>query len=235
MHLSTHYYVLSLNQQICRLYEGFRDTLIDIQNGGFPFELQAGPKGIRSTTADSPLQEYFIEVDKRFSPFYEQDPLCLILLGKAKHMTLFKSISAYQETVIGTVNVDQQATEPDKLGENIWLVVKQALAGANQKTIQDLLAVQDASNVAVGIEAVGQWAHSGRGSALFVEEDYHVKGRFREIDYALTISEEMDIRDINNDAVDLVIDQVLAVGGKVVFVNKGALESFQRMAMLLSR
>ena len=38
MQLSIHYYVLLLSEQMSRLYEGFRDKLIDIQNTHFPFE-----------------------------------------------------------------------------------------------------------------------------------------------------------------------------------------------------
>ena len=44
MQLSIHYYVLSLSEQKSRLYEGFRDKLIYIQNTNFPFEsfIEAG-------------------------------------------------------------------------------------------------------------------------------------------------------------------------------------------------
>jgi len=39
MQLSIHYYVLSLSEQTSRLYEGFRDKLIDIRDANFPFEI----------------------------------------------------------------------------------------------------------------------------------------------------------------------------------------------------
>jgi hypothetical protein len=235
MQLSTHYYVLSFNEQICRLYEGFRDTLIDIQNGDFPIESQTLPNPVESKLQDFSLQEYFVDVDKRFSHYYEQDPLRLILAGTADHQALFRSVSAYKETVIGAVALDGKTTEPDELGKQVWAVVKQVLAGANKKTIQDLLAARDANKIVVGIEAIGQQADFSMGSTLFVEEDYHVKGRFREFDHSLNISEEVDIREINDDAVDLVVENVLGMGGKVVFLDGGALGSFQKMAMILNR
>jgi len=44
--LNARYYVLSLSERSTRLYEAFRDTLIDIQNKGLPIDfstVMAGP------------------------------------------------------------------------------------------------------------------------------------------------------------------------------------------------
>ena len=39
MQRSIHYYVLSLSKETNRLYEGFRDKLIDVQDKNFPFKI----------------------------------------------------------------------------------------------------------------------------------------------------------------------------------------------------
>lgn len=49
------------------------------------------------------------------------------------------------------------------------------------------------------------------------------------------ISEDVDIRDVNDDAVDAVIERVLGSGGNAVFVHSGALADRGRIALLLRK
>ena len=236
MQLSTHYYVLSLSEQICRLYEGFRDILIDIQNTGFPIEFSKGSlNSVGSGGKDIQLTDFFRKADRHFAHYYEQDPLRLVLMGEKKNQSIFKSVTTFQEIVIGTIEGNYDATSPGDLGKIVWSVVKNVLAGASEKAIYDLEIAQNTNNVVLGIEAVGRWADSGTGAILFVEEDYHIKGRIRKTDHSLEISEEVDIREINDDAVDIIIEKVLEMGGKVVFLVSNSLIRFHRIALILRR
>jgi len=49
----------------------------------------------------------------------------------------------------------------------------------------------------------------------------------------LILTDEMDKPGVMEDAVDEVIENVIAKGGRVVFVNNGSLEKYNRIAMIL--
>jgi hypothetical protein len=68
---------------------------------------------------------------------------------------------------------------------------------------------------------------------LLVEEDYHFPGRTDETDQHLFAAEDPTAPDVMPDAVDEIIETVLAKQGKVVFVENGQLEQHQRIAMVL--
>ena len=92
MQLSIHYYVLSLSEQTSRLYEGFRDKLIDIQNTNFPFEFsEAG----NSASKDSRLREFFLQTDQHFAHYYKQDPLRFVVVGQRRDMAVFEALTTH--------------------------------------------------------------------------------------------------------------------------------------------
>ncbi len=91
MQPSIHYYVLSLSEQTTRLYEGFRDKLIDIQNSNFPFEfsIDAG----NPASKDTQVKEFFHQTEQHFAHYYEQDPLRLVVVGEKRNLAIFKTLT----------------------------------------------------------------------------------------------------------------------------------------------
>jgi len=88
--------------------------------------------------------------------------------------------------------------------------------------------------VVSGLEAVAVAATAGAQGTLLVEDDFRVRGSVAVAPRSPLVSKEVDIRDVNDDAVDEVIERVLGHGGNVVFMQEGALADRQRIAMLLS-
>ncbi len=235
MKLTTHYYVLILSEQRSRLCEAFRDTLIDIQNTGFPIHSPAG----MSDTAEPALRirqlrEFIRTADQHFDHYFRQDPLPLVAVGEKKDLSMFRAVTSHQHVLIGTVEGDYTATSPHDLGKITWPVVKEVLAGTSEKAMRDLEAAERSQNVASGIDAVGRLAGSGVGGTLFVEEDYHMKGGIRESDCSLIISENLDIREVIDDAVDAIIEKVLENDGNVVFLESGSLTTLARIALIIA-
>ena len=255
MQRSIHYYVLSLSEQTNRLYEGFRDKLIDIQNTNFPFEnsINAG----NSASKDTQLREFFDQTNQRFAHYYEQDPLRMVVVGEKRNLAIFEALTTHQDILIGMVEGDYTATSPDDLGMIVWPVVKEAIASANKNAIGDLetaisygsgplpeksaneSAMRDIEatagkhKVVSGIDAVGRSAESETGSTLFVEEDYHVKGSIDKTDHSQVLSKHVNLWEVLDDVVDIIIEKVLQMGGNVVFVNSGSLIKLQRIALIL--
>ncbi len=218
--LSTHYYVLSLSERTSRLYEAFRDTLIDIENTWFPMESSRSPS--QPDLNDVQLRALFQRVDHHFAHYYTQDPLGLIVIGTTRDQDMFTSLTAFSNMIIGTADGDHSTTSTRDLGRIVWPIVKAVMANAGEKVERDLAAATLTSNIAVGIDAVVKSVDAGVGATLLVEDGYQV------------IPEKSSslIDDVDN-VVDIVIDKVLALGGNVIFVENGLLSKFQSAALIL--
>jgi len=232
--LTTRYYVLALGGQTSRLYEAFRDTLIDIQNKGFPIESSVIMRGsVDPASGDDRLREFVRTSDQHFDHYFGQDPLRLVVVGEKKALSVFESVTTHQDVLIGMVEGDYAATSPHDLGKIVWPIVKEAMAGIGEKATHDLEAAESSENIVSGIDAVGRLAGSGTGDTLFVEEGFHIKGGIRETDHSLIKSEDLDIREEIDDAVDSVIEKVLEKGGRVIFLASGSLAKLQRIALVM--
>jgi hypothetical protein len=234
MRLSIRYYVLSLGDKTNRLFEAFRDQLIDIQNSGFPYhdsrnEVAPDVEG----SGESLLRDFVGETDLHFAHYYARDPLGVVVVGGRNNLSMFKSLTVHGRETIGTVEGDYEDTSLRDLGLIVWPVVKAAMAGTQEKALRDLSAAESEDRVVSGLEAVGRRSPGGKGSTLFVEEDYRLKGSISEVDGTMVVSTEVDLSEVLNDVVDIVIDDVLGSGGSVVFVEGGSLAGRERIALIL--
>jgi len=231
---SIHYYVLSLSERISRLYEGFRNKLIDIQDTNFPFESSSDAGNpVKPDFKDIQLREFSRQTDQHFAHYYEQDPLRLVLVGEKKNLAIFKALMTHQDVLIGMVEGNYLKTSPHDLGMIVWPVVKHSVAGADKNAMQDLAKAVKVNKVVSGIDAVGQFVETKTGSTLYVEDDYHVKGSIRKTDHSLIISKHVNLLEVIDDVVDVFIEKVLQMGGTVIFLNSGSLITFERIALIL--
>ncbi|RQV95686.1 hypothetical protein EH221_05845 [bacterium] len=231
MQLSIHYYVLLLSEQTSKLYEGFRDKLIDIQNTNFPFEssIDAGSPAHK----DTQVSNFLHQTDQRFAHYYDQDPHRLVVIGEKNSLDIYQASKIRQDILIGTVEGDFTATSPNDLGKIVWPVVKEAIAGVNQNALRDLATAARVKKVVSGIDAVGQSAEIETGSTLYVEEDYHVKGSIHKTDQSLIRSKHVNLLEVLDDVVDFIIEKVLKKGGTVIFLDSGSLVNLERIALIL--
>jgi hypothetical protein len=218
--LSTHYYVLSLSERTSRLYEAFRDTLIDIENTWFPMASSRSPS--QPDLNDAQLRTLLQRVDHHFAHYYTQDPLGVVVIGTSRNQSMFASLTAFSEAIIGQTEGDHSGTSTQDLGQIVWPIVKSVMANAGEQMERHLEEATRAHNVAVGIDAVVKSVDLGVGATLLVEDGYQVA--------PLSNSALMD--DVDN-VVDVVIDKVLALGGNVIFVENGLLKKFQSAALIL--
>ena len=233
MHFSIHYYILLLSEKSSKFFEGFRDTLIEITNGGFPSEsLVYSLTPVEPTQIEIRLKELYKEVNQLFVKFYNQDPLGLVLVGEKKNQSIFKSISAHEKEIIREIEGNYDTTSLHDLGQIVWSKVKESLAGTHEKAFQELKAAVSAQKVASGLEEVWQTANSVRETILLVEEDYHVKGSIVKTDHSWIILEQVDLREVFDDVVDRVIEKVLEMYGTVIFLNSGSLAEHHRIALI---
>jgi hypothetical protein len=228
--LSTHYFVLSLGAKTSKLFEAFRDSLIDVENQGFPV---VAPAGTSDPPGHDQLQELARSVDECFGHYYTAEPLKLIVVGEKELQSAFSSVSAYKSAVIGRIEGDHTATPARDLGQIVWSLVKEAMSGFQDKTMRDLEASTLRGRTTSGLEAVARLVIKGVQATLLVEDGYHVKGSIVEADQLPVLSPDIDVREVIDDAVDAVIEKVLESGGDVVFTPTGSLSDRNRIVLLL--
>jgi hypothetical protein len=242
MNRTPRYWVLALSEQPTRLYEGTRETLVEIQSEGFPMTHegpggeQALPGGFgvqRSAHRDERHRQFFRAVDNALKPFLADDPLPLALVGVDRFLAFFTEVTSHQEAILTTIQGSHDKTSAYELGQLVWPPVKAALAERRQQYLVELENAVGAQKVASTAGEVWRFASEGRGQLLLVEEDFHFPGRLDESGLHLLPADDPTAPDVIADAVDEIIETVLSKGGRVIFTENSQLAKFQRIALIL--
>lgn len=236
------YWVLTLSDKPTRLFEGVRDSLVEITEGGFPMTNQGpgsatrlpGGQGInRSAYRDEKNRQFYSAVDAAFKEFAIDDDLPLIVAGVDRNLAFFQEVSSHTSAIIGTLRGNYDKTTVHELAPLVWPLVKANRAVQVDEILSELDAAVSAQKYASSITEVWQLAQEGRGSTLIVESGFHFPARVDESGMFLTPADDVTAPDVIDDAVDDVIVTVMTKGGKIVFVDDGVLEHYQSIAMIL--
>lgn len=233
MHLSTHYYVLSLSADTNALFEAFRDLLITIENQGFPVKTPVPPTDSVKAPNRDRLQELARTVDECFGHYYKLDPLHLVVVGDKEMQSAFSTVTEHGAAIIGCIEGDHSATSARELGEIAWPVVKEAMSGVLDRTMGDLEDFAGGGHLVSGLESVARVMNEGVRATLLIEDDFHVRGRVGVAGETPVISADVDVREAIDDAVDAVIEKTLESGGNVVFAPPGSLSDWDRIVLLV--
>lgn len=239
---SPRYWVLVLSEQPTRLYEGFRDTLVEVTTGGFPMTHE-GPGGEaplpggfginRSAYRDEKKRQFFRQVDAAFGQVAAAEPLPLVVVGVVRNLAFFDQVSSNKHLIGATLTGSHDNTPAHELGKLVWPLVQEVLAKQRQGELERLEVASGAQRAASGIGEVWRLAQEGRGETLLVEEGYHLPARVDESGWHLTPADDPTAPGLIDDAIDELIELVLAKGGRVVFVAPGTLQAHHRVAMIL--
>jgi len=239
---SPRYWVLALSEKPTRLFEGFRDTLNEIKNDDFPvvYEVPAesesspGGKDIKNPKYRADQSKiFFREVDNKFSKYFKEEKLPIGLLGVDKNLSFFKGVTSSSNYIKTTVSGNYDKMNPHELSKIIWAPMKKEFNKARQEVFGRIEKAINSKKFVSGIDEVWQTTEQGKGDTLIVEEDFHTSARIDPETQHLILTDEMDKPGVMEDAVDEVIENVIAKGGRVVFVNNGSLEKYSRIAMIL--
>lgn len=242
MNRTPRYWTLALSEKPTRLFEGTRDSLVEVQTGGFPLT-HAGPGGERplpggfgiekTTYRDERHRQFFRQVDTALKPFLAEDPLPLAVVGVDRLLAFFNEVTDHQAVIVTTLTGSHDKTSAHELGQLIWPLVKANLAEQRRQVLAELDKAVGAQKSASAVGEVWRLAHEGRGRLLLVEEDFHFPARVDATGMHLTSADGPDAHDVMDDAVDEIIETVLSKQGQVVFVDNGRLEAHQRIALIL--
>lgn len=218
MNRTPRYWVLALSEQSSRLYEGTRETLIELTEGSFPLthegpggaqRLPGGPGVRKSAYRDERHRQFFRQVDAAFGEVAKDDPLPLMLVGVDRYLSFFNEVSQYKHLLVSTLTGNHDKTSITDLGNMVWPLVKANLAAKRNEVLKELDAATGARKAVSTIGEAWRLAHEGRGETLLVEEDFHYPARLDEGGLRLMPADDATAPGVIDDAVDELIEMVV--------------------------
>ncbi len=242
MNRTPRYWTLVLSEKPTRLYEGTLGNLIEVEEGGFPMTHEGpggeaplpGGAGInKSAHRDERHRQFFRQVDAGLKPFLAEDPLPVALVAVERYLAFYKEMTDNKNAIVAEVEGSHDKTPPHDLAKLVWPAVE---AGLEKKRLEVTSELEKAAGERKLVSTIGEvWrlAQEGRGRILLVEESFHSPGRVDKSGLNLVPAEDPAEPGVMDDAVDEIIEAVLARQGRVVFLPDGHLSEHQRIALIL--
>ncbi|WP_026735055.1 AOC03_06830 family ribosome hibernation factor [Fischerella sp. PCC 9605] len=238
MHRALRYWVLLLSQASTRLLAGTGETLEEVHDQNFSMQMTgpgattALPYEADSSYVDDRHRRFFQQVDSVFTSYAKNDELPLIVGGVDRQISFFQEVSQHTSSIAGTLigNFDK-ATIPE-LAPQVWSIIQTVREAQQINALQELDHAVGAQKVVSTIEEVWQLAQEGRGKLLLIEKNYHVPAIVTE-DGRLELVDRSGGTEVMDDAVDEIIEVVLAKGGNVAILDDGALSGHRHIALIL--
>ncbi|HEY2156689.1 MAG TPA: hypothetical protein VGH33_13745, partial [Isosphaeraceae bacterium] len=235
------YLVLVLSEKPTRLFEASTNVLTEVKAKPFPM-VHKGPGGAsrlpggqginRSAVRDESHRQFFRQVDDALAEIQKDDKLPLVVVGVDRHLAFFQEVTQDPDAIIGVVEGSYDNPNPAALGKLTWPVFK---AGSTLRRTKALVRLKEAVSInrhASGIIQVWRAAFEKRVQILLVETDYSYPANLSP-DGSLLVPYDGKGPKAFDDAVDEVIEKVLADGGEVFFYEPGVLDLHQKIGAVL--
>lgn len=238
MHRALRYWVLLLSQASTRLFAGTGETLEEVHDQNFSMQM-TGPGATTALPYDSDSRylddrhrRFFQQVDSVFTAYAKDDELPLIVGGVDRQISFFQEVSQYTASIAGTLTGNFDKATIHELTPQVWSIVQSVREAQRVNALQELDDAMGAQKVVSTIEAAWRLAQAGRGKLLLFEKNYHVPAIVTE-NGSLELVDQPGGTEVMDDAVDELIEVVLAKGGRVAIVDDGALSVHQQIALIL--
>jgi hypothetical protein len=235
------YRVLVLTEKPTRLFEATTNVLTEDTTKPFPMT-HTGPGGAsrlpggqginRSAVRDESHRQFFRKVDDALAAIQKDDRLPIVVVGVDRYLAFYQEIAKDPDAIVGLVEGSYDNPNRAALGKLVWPVFK---AGSTLRRTRALVRLKEAVSInrhASGIDQVWRAAYEKRCQTLLVETGFDYPADLspqgdRLLPYSVRGPAALD------DAVDEVIETVLAEGGEVFFYEPGTLDLHQRIAAVL--
>lgn len=236
------YWVLVLSEKPTRLYQGLNNHLEEITEDDFPmFHLGPGgaeslPGGFgikKSAYRDEYDRKFFRHVDAALSGVVSERSLPLVLVGVERNLAFFLEVTQNAGLVTASLQGSHDSTPAPELAELVWPLVKSQIAIKRQEALEELEISAASGRVAAGVNAIWTNAIDGRGALLLVEQNYHYPAHLEDDGRVLLAAADTTEPNVIDDAVDEIIEIVLAKQGRVMFTEDGQLDKYGHIALIL--
>ncbi|MFO0954219.1 MAG: hypothetical protein U0835_24290 [Isosphaeraceae bacterium] len=235
------YRVLVLTEKPARLFDATTNVLTEYTAKPFPMTHKGpggasklpGGQGInRSAARDEAHRQFFGRVDEALAAVQKDDHLPVVVVGVERYLAFYQEVTKDPDAIVGVVAGSHDDPSPSALGKLVWPVFK---AGATLRRTRALARLGQSVSLnrhASGIDQVWRAAFEKRCQTLLVESDFEYPADLspegdRLLPYTGKGAAAMD------DAVDELIEKVVAEGGDVFFYDPGVLDLHQKVAAVL--
>jgi hypothetical protein len=238
LHRAQRYWVILLSQNASRLLAGVGETLEEVNNTDFPLQMEgpgattAPPGEVDSAYVDDRHRRFFQSVDRAFTAYAADDTLPIIVGGVVRQISFFQEVSQYTSQIAGTITGNFDSATEAELMPQVWPIVQEVRAQQRADALATLDTAMGEKKVASALEEIWQLAHEGRGQLLLVENGYRISATV-DAKGGIQVVDEKGGTDVMDDAVDEIIEAVLAKGGEVMLMADGALADYNRIALTL--
>lgn len=177
------------------------------------------------------MDKFLHHIDNSLTHILNAYHLPLFILGTKKITGHFKKISKHNSAVIDCIHGNYEEANPKELLE----VLKPHIDDWKKVSAKDLLnQLAEAANnkkLVAGMHNVWKAAHEMKGKLLLVEKDFMFPAEHENSNRKEPAGNYNRYTYIK-DAVDELIERVFESGGDIEFVEKGLLQSYDRIALI---
>lgn len=227
--------VLLLSPKEIRLLAGNSTDLRDANTNQLPM---THPAKIDPAFEQPHLQTFFGQADGYVSDLCADDAAPLILIGTARDIAVYRAITGIPHDRIAGIlafapgSSDLWLSQMHRCCLNLVKEYEERQMGIALRALETAVAED---NYATGIHEVWRRAEEGLCKTLIVEKNYYCPAIMQD-DFLRVESGDLGDRcgpNILPDAVDTLIETILAEGGNVCFVHDGNLTRFGQVAAVL--
>ncbi|GAA5180468.1 hypothetical protein GCM10023322_12840 [Rugosimonospora acidiphila] len=222
------YCVLALSPSHARLFEAVNNILLPAPTCAFPMHVAHRIPHRGSGPADRPTHtidhdDFYRDVDAALSAYLRRHPVPFVLVGDGRAAAGFQLACTNHRRLVGTVRGNLSSTPARELSTRIHSALDAYLNRRQAEAVALIARRASAGRVASGMPAAWLAARTRRPEMLAVDESLFYPARISDDGDTLIPAVDVEHPDVIDDAVDELIELVLARGGRVAFTTPGAL------------
>lgn len=236
MHNESAYYVLVLGRKNARLIEAYAGKVVQELSGKFPMTNSLYTTDKEKLTnnkgKDNLTEEFFNRVDKNVLAAIKDHNLPILLVTESRNFTHYKKMADKKEFIMGHLNGNRDNEKANKLVLDAWKVVLPFIKEKNAARLGELKKAISERKFYSDINDIWKSIQQGKGKTLFVKRGFFQPVLKEEKHFEITDSNSQKLPNYMDDIVDEMIEQTMAFGGDIVFVEGDELEKFNNIALL---
>ncbi|MBS1669063.1 MAG: hypothetical protein JST58_16930 [Bacteroidetes bacterium] len=179
------------------------------------------------------MEKFLHHIDDSLGHILNSYHLPVFVLGTKRIVGHFLKLTKYANKIVETVHGNYEEASIDEL-KNVLLPFVLDWKTLLQKNILNQLdEANDKNKLAVGMKEVWEAAMSQRGHLLVVEKNFMYPIQDENGNDPISWGDKPYYKfSYVKDAVDAIIEKVLANGGDIEFMDEGALSSYSRIALI---
>lgn len=177
------------------------------------------------------LEKFLKHADNALRLILKSTLLPVLVMGDKKVAGHFKKITHNSNSIIQYIHGNYEDSPETELKEKVAPYVEDWKSVKQHELLQHLDAARSAGKLAVGITDVWKEAGNRKGRLLVVEKNYMYQAKDI-TNGQIGTADRGENSFFIKDAVDDVIEKVLASGGDVEFVDLGLLDNYAHIALI---